>query len=134
MNFVNKRKNYEKPFIIIIFVVWDYVEQRNLAIAYTKILESWRMEIHFKLWTRKGFAELWWTRILQFFDWVSCHILPLFMWLLHWWFHFKDKEPRMLNQRLHFNYINQIFVHCTYWLVGDSFLGNSIMLKSPTLI
>ena len=32
----SKRKNYEKPFIVFIFVVWDDIEQINLATIYNK--------------------------------------------------------------------------------------------------
>ena len=33
---VKKRKNYEEPFIVFIFVVWDDIEQINLATVYNK--------------------------------------------------------------------------------------------------
>ena len=32
----SKRKKYEKPFIVFIFVVWDDIEQINLATIYNK--------------------------------------------------------------------------------------------------
>ena len=101
---LTKEKNYEEPLIVFIFVVWDYIEQINLATV-IKVLESRHIRIHFKSWTPKGFAELWWTRTSQFFGWVSCHNLLLFMWLVCC-FIFKMRKcwnmkmPRMLKWSL----------------------------------